>query len=479
MRREAVADAGAASDFTALIALGRASAFYALGGLAYKGIALLAVPLLARLLSPQELGLLDLAAVVASIVGLSVALGGEQAVAYLEPRIERLGALWGSALSIVVTTSAAIVAVLLAFQGPLAQLLTGEASNGAVIAAAAVYGAVIAISAAAMNAVRLHGSPTAYAAASFGIVTAEMVAVLAAAALMRAPVSVLVLAWAVGAAIVAVPILVRHVPELARPQVSLIRRLVAYGVPLVPAAVVWLIGDAWIRATLARETELASLGLYGIAYRIASVLALAVAGFGVAWHPYVYRSAPEDVRPRASGALTYVILALSAIGVALSALAPELIGLVAGDRYAGAGDAVPALAGGLIASAIFVLVSAVVGSAGSTRRVAVAAGIGVVAQALVAGPLIGALSLEGAGLTSLVGYAVAAATLLLSEPSLVRGQRGISLGLAIALSAAGLALAAAMMDSPLGVRAALATLYGATVLGAGFVLRAWKAAPDA
>ena len=58
-----------------LLGLARQSAVYALGGFAYKGLAILAVPLLARLLSPAELGLLDAAAITASLLGLVAGLG--------------------------------------------------------------------------------------------------------------------------------------------------------------------------------------------------------------------------------------------------------------------------------------------------------------------------------------------------------------------------------------------------------------------
>ena len=66
--------------------LGRASVTYALGGLAYKGVALLSVPILARLLTPAQLGLLDLAVVLASVVALAVAIGMDQGIPFLEPR---------------------------------------------------------------------------------------------------------------------------------------------------------------------------------------------------------------------------------------------------------------------------------------------------------------------------------------------------------------------------------------------------------
>ena len=162
-----------------LLALARQSAVYALGGFAYKGLAILAVPLLARLLSPPELGLLDAAAITASLLGLVAGLGTEQGVAWMESRVADERQLWASALAMVGALSLLIVGVAAVAREPLALVLTGEARHGNVVLLAAGYGGVMAFTAAALNVIRLRSTPTWYAVGSFAVVTAEMVAALA------------------------------------------------------------------------------------------------------------------------------------------------------------------------------------------------------------------------------------------------------------------------------------------------------------
>ena len=449
----------AGAERMGLVALSRASLVYALGGLAYKGVALVTIPVLARLLSPANLGMLDLAAVLASLIGLVAVLGTDQAVAFFQPRAESERELWGSALAIVVVGGAGLALAAVAFQVPLAALLTGDGANGPVVAAAGVYGAVVALTATGLNAVRLRGSPAAYAIASFVLVTTEMGVALAIAWFSLGSVALMVLGWAAGATVVLIAIVSRFMARPTWPRPATVRRLAMYGAPFVPAAVAWLAGDALIRGTLARELGPDALGEYGIAYRLASILGLVVTGFGVAWYPYLYRSPAAEVMPRASQALGILILAVAAMGMAVTALAPEIISIIAGAEYADARDAVGPLVGGMTALAAFVLMGAVVGAAGSTRRIPIAALIGAGVQVASSLPLVPAFGLFGAALSSLIGYVVAAVVLGAGEVRMVAGGRPLAIAAIVMFAIVGLVAAVAVSGWHLPARVAVVVVY--------------------
>lgn len=442
-----------------LRALARRSVVYALGGLAYKGLALLAVPLLARLLTPSELGLLDAAAITASLLGLVAGLGTEQGVAWLESRIEDEGRLWASALAMVGAMSLLIVGAVVFAQEPLALVLTGDAQHGGIVLAAAVYGSVISFTAAALNVIRLRSTPTRYAVGSFAVVAAEMTAALSIAWLVPEPVEWMVLGWAASAAAVTFALLWWHLPGLDWPDLHVMRRLAVFGLPLVPAAIAWLAGDVAIRSALARDASLGTLGEYGIAYRIASTLALMVVGFGVAWHPYLFRSPSALVLPRARSVLPALLAGLGAAAVTLSLLAPEVVGVVAGAEYAGAAEAVPFLTGGMVALGLFTLCGGVAGASGSTRSIAIVALSGMGIQAALAAPLVGVMGLMGGGLAGLVGYVVAAAAMTLWVGLPARGRGALEVALVTALTTAGLVASHFLMGSPIMLR--LTVLVGA------------------
>lgn len=438
-----------------VLLLGRRSLVYALGGLAYKGVALLALPIMARLLTPAELGLLDLAAVLASIVAVSAALGTDQGVAYLEPRSSREAGVWASALVLIGVVAGSFVLVALIAGASLAEWITGNPEDGRVILAAALYGLVAALTTTALNAIRLHATATAYAVASFMIVTVEMAAALTIAWRFDAPVALMVLAWAGGALVVVVPLLVRYIPDVAAPRAYTVRRLAVFGGPLVPASVAWLVGDTWIRVMLAQGGELSALGEYGIGHRIASVLLLGVTGFGVAWQPYIFRSAPEDVQGRGAGVLTYLILSLGLGGTVLTGLAPEVIALIAGAAYQEAQQVVAPLSVGAIALGAFVLLSAVVGASGSTGRIALAAVAGMGVQFVAAPILIGTYGLAGAGLASAVGCIAAVGVLVHHERGMLNGGHGTLAALAVGFAVSGVAAAGVAHGWPIGWRVVL------------------------
>ncbi len=460
---------GGAADTGGLRTLAGQTLTYALGGLAYKGIALVTVPILARLLAPDELGLLDAGAVVATVVAILAGMGTEQAVAWLQPRIEDEHQLWGTAVTLVAAGALVLIGIVAIAREPIASLLTGDKDLGPVFVAAAIYGAVMAFTAMGLNAVRLRATPRRYAIASFFVVAGEMSVGLLIAWQLTSPVLAMLLGWAAASALVTAAIFRLHVPRLAAPSIPVIERLVRFGAPLVPAAIAWVVGDVALRSAIARDADLAALGEYGIAFRIATVLAILVTGFMVAWQPYLYRSLPSDVLPRARRAAPALIAVLGAIAIGLTLLAREIVELVAGPSYIGAVSAVPALAGGMVALGLFQLAATLRGAIAGTRVVALAALGGGLVQIVTALVLVESLGIAGAALASLLGYLVAAVAVTWTTRLVSFGADGAWLVATAALVAGGLGLAAWLMWSSLEIRVAATLLTAIAAAGAALL----------
>lgn len=442
---------------------------YALGGLAYKGIALITVPILARLLAPDELGLLDAGAVIASVIAIFAGMGTEQAVAWLEPRIEDEHKLWASAIALVGIGALVLIAIVALAREPIARLLTGDEARAPVFVAAALYGSVMALTATGLNAVRLRATPRRYAIASFCVVTLEMAIGLLIAWRLPSPVPAMLLGWAAASAVVTVAIFRSNVPRLARPSARVTGHLLRFGAPLVPAAISWVLGDVALRSAIARDAGLAALGEYGIAFRIATALAILVTGFAVAWQPYLYRSLPTEVLPRARRAAPALVGVLGAIAVALTLLSQEIVRLVAGPNYMGAVSAVPALAGAMVALGVFQLSATLSGATAGTRIVALAALGGGTVQVLTAFALVDALGIAGAALASLLGYVVAAISLTLTSRLVTFAAPHPGLVVTAVLVAGGLGFAAWLMWAPVEIRVAAVALTAIAACGAAFV----------
>jgi O-antigen/teichoic acid export membrane protein len=229
-----------------------------------------------------------------------------------------------------------------------------------------------------------------------------------------------------------------------------------------------VVGDVAIRSAIARGTDLGVLGEYGIAFRIATVLAILVTGFAVAWQPYLYRSSATEVLPRARRAAPALIAVLGAIAVGLTLLAPEIVEVVAGEQYLGAVSAVPALAGSMVVLGLFQLTATVSGARAETRTVAVAALIGALVQVVAAFVLVARLGITGGALASLLGYLVAAAALTWTTRLVSLRASGKLFVAAAFIVAASLGLATWLMQSPLAIR--LGVAVGTAIVGGAALL---------
>ncbi len=403
---------------------------YALGGLAYKAIALISLPILARLVSPAELGLLDLAVIVALVVSGLGTLGLDTALARMDAETPDPD-VWASAGVVMIAGLLLVGLVGAVLSVPLSSILLADAEHAGVIASGVLYGCVLGACTMGLNIVRLRSRPRRYATYGFIIVLGEMAGALTLAAL-GAPVPVIVMGWVLASAIGTAVLFIREHPPIGRPSLTMVKRLLAFGTPLVPAALVWILADVAVRSAVGRELGLDAMGMYGIALRIASVLTLIVAGFALAWHPFLYRSGATEVRDLAYQAAIRLSAALGALAIVLASLAPEVVTVVAGPRYAGAATVVPALALGATLFGMVTLSAAVLGVDFNTRVLAIASGVGAAIQVVCSALLIDRVGLVGAGTATALGYGVTLAAVAL-KARLPVGRVGLQLVVVIAV----------------------------------------------
>ena len=124
-----------------------------------------------------------------------------------------------------------------------------------------------------------------------------------------------------------------------------------FGLPLVPHAVsnwVLRLSDRWLIALLIGLPVVqvqAAIGVYSFGYQIASIISIIVISFNFAWSPYFFRIGDRPSAPILYRQITTVVIAgLLALAVGLSALAPEIVNVVATSRYAQAVDVIRVVA---------------------------------------------------------------------------------------------------------------------------------------
>ncbi|HKS27276.1 MAG TPA: flippase [Pyrinomonadaceae bacterium] len=123
---------------------------------------------------------------------------------------------------------------------------------------------------------------------------------------------------------------------------GLLKRLLVFGLPLVPA---YLAGWALTfsdRFFLERYADLSQVGVYAIGYSIASVLNMVMGWFNTAWLPYCYSVAEQPgAKEFYARMLTYALTLFTLVAIGLSLFSPEVLYLLATPSYYGAARVVP------------------------------------------------------------------------------------------------------------------------------------------
>jgi O-antigen/teichoic acid export membrane protein len=189
-----------------------------------------------------------------------------------------------------------------------------------------------------------------------------------------------------------------------------LREMLVFSAPLVlSGAAVYLTtyADRWlVRYWLGLE----SLGLYGAAFRIASVTGLVVASLQMAITPIVYENHRDPQTPRVLRTLLTCLLAiiLPAVGL-VAAMSKELVVLLAGSNFEAAAPAAGWLSLGMVLMSLYVFAPGM-GLAKRTKRIALVNGAVGGCNVMLGLALVPTLGIMGAALAYMAG-GVAMATL--------------------------------------------------------------------
>lgn len=396
--------------------LARQTFAYGLSGLIAPIVGLITLPIFARVFTRSQYGLLELGTTMIT-VALTITDAGLTAAVLrsfydYRPGQERERSrvmLTGFVATTVVAV--ALAGAMVAFREPIARWLFGRPGESELVV-------VIALSIPALNTWRYVSQVMRVRLQAFQYLTTTLIAATVTTAL--GIVGVLALGWRVNGFFFAVLVgnLVAAIYGLVvirgglsgRFDAPELKQMLAYGLPLVPAAVA-----AWSlalvdRIILSRLGSLAQVGQYAIANRLASLLIIGLTAFAFALTPFllsIYSESPDQERAARGRTLTYLTFILSLAGLVLTLFAKELIEVLA-PRFNEAYKAVGPLALGAIGYGLVSVLTTGFSIARKTGRLAVLA---VGAAAVNIGlnfALIPVWGIVGAGVATAVGYGVLA-----------------------------------------------------------------------
>jgi O-antigen/teichoic acid export membrane protein len=415
---------------------------YGLGGSVAKVINAFLLPVFTRILTPGDLGIIDLLTSVASIVMVVGGLGIESALMYFyarsqDARERRKIASTALLFALVGTLVASSVALVVE---PLFRTIVGSASYSQAFVLTLVLVPVTLSAGIVMDILRLEFRRRAYAVVSFG--RAVGTALLAIAIVVTTGTGVagymlsLILVNLIS--IAACLWLVRRLVG-ASPQITILRRLLGYGLPLVPLGITaWILtwGD---RVFLAAYGYVGDLGYYAVANRLAQLTFLAVLAVQVAWAPFAITASLDPAhRPAFATVFRIVAFGLLALVAITSLVAGPLVELALPVEYGASIPVVPFLAAAVAVQGMGGLVAIGLLLTERTGRLAMIGGLAAASNVLFNIIAIPTLGILGAGIATFVASAFSFVLIYLAAervyPIGYPGGRFIVASLAIGIS---------------------------------------------
>jgi O-antigen/teichoic acid export membrane protein len=236
-------------------------------------------------------------------------------------------------------------------------------------------------------------------------------------------------------------VLIRHYlkPRFSR---TTLRRMLAYGLPTVPASFAFGFLAALDRYVMQRTRTLDELAVYAVALKFFSIVTIAASAFQLAYGPFAYARARTPEAPRLYARVFSGYVALASLGALVIAMfVPEALRVLAPPAYAGAATPALWLAFAAVVFGAYTVVAIGIGLALRTPLLAWCAGGALAAGAAAHAVLTPRFGGPGAGVATFVGYATAAfLTYRVAQhvhPLPFRGGRAVALiGVAMALALA-------------------------------------------
>ncbi|MBK5111927.1 MAG: oligosaccharide flippase family protein [Thermoleophilia bacterium] len=461
--------------------LASTGAAYTAASIFSKVIAVALLPVYTRYLSPSDYGAAEVmfAAVVA--VSIVIRLGVVEALLrFYYKTDEQPGEVVSTSFAALFWAGTIAALILLPFAGPLSQLLLGESEPA--LARVAIGGLwVLTLSEYLLTIFRLDERARAffYFTLASVLVTIPVTLALVVGADLGA-IGLLLGSYGTGFAFV-VTLIVYHRHRLALlPDLPLLRRMMRFGLPTMPAELSLYSLSFIDRILIARMLGLAEAGLYSLAIKFAQAVNVLVRGFQLAFPPLAYSITDDDEARRAySAVVTWFVVLMAFVVTGIWLLAPWIVRIFAAPEFYGAVDAVGPVSAGTALYAVYMVLLVVLGRTGRTEFnfPATLAGVGTnIGLNLLLLPVWGivgsAVSLVAAYLVVLILMYVFTQRLFPVPYEWIR--LGKTVGAAAILIAVGEVLVPADGFGPLAIRLLLVAAFPAVLLATAFFSRSEK-----
>jgi O-antigen/teichoic acid export membrane protein len=396
-----------------LRSLGRHTLIYGSGYVATAAVSLILVPVFTHAFTPSEYGLLALMLVFYGLGKQVYDLGFTNSVArfYFDESADHAAALrqmQATSLAFLTLYAGTLTASLWIFSTHWSHLLTGSDGHGDLIRIVSLTLLAETLSIVPLTVIRMQERSGLFVAMTLLRLVSSLGLSILFVVVMDWGVRGALLANTIPAGVILVVLLLLEAGNLrAWPSESLLRQMLAFGLPFFPVLLCGWVIDAADRYLLQVFTTRAEVGFYSLGYRFAQVMQLGVAAFMMGWAPLRYRIYEQPDAKAVYRRLTtsYVVVAsLPAVGLAL--FADELVDVVAPPSYAPAADVIPLLVLAYTLQGVYYLMLTGMGVTKRTAPLVWIAALGAAANIGINLLVIPAFGMKGAAATTVLAYAI-------------------------------------------------------------------------
>jgi O-antigen/teichoic acid export membrane protein len=319
---------------------------------------LLALPVYARVLSPQEFGILTLLLTASTLLVLLLSLGFDTALVryFFEARsLDEQRVLVSTCVIFYVVLSTIMILPILAAGDRLTERMLGEWRGSEFFRLLLAVIPLTLLGNLCTQILRNQFRARLYAVLNVGGSTLTIGLGIVAVAYFQWGVAGILSAMLISG-LVMLPIKLWAISALLRPRFSwvVLSELLQFGLPLTAAGMAYWLLSMSDRILLGALASLEDVGRYGVAATLVGALLLANSAFAQAWWPHAvkaYENSREAAAAHYGRVLTYLLAGFGLSAVAMTAFGPELLRLLAGPSFAPAAAAIAPLCLGIVAYA--------------------------------------------------------------------------------------------------------------------------------
>src|SRR3954454_4574308 len=188
---------------------------------------------------------------------------------------------------------------------------------------------------------------------------------------------------------------------------ALLRRLMRFGLPTMPAELSLYLLNFVDRIIIVRTLGLAEPGLYSLAVKFAQGVNVLVRGFQLAWPPLAYSIRDDDEARRAYAAVvTYFVTGCAFVVTGMWLLSRWIARALAAPKFFDSYEAVGLVATGVTLYAIYMVLVVILGRTGRTEFTFPASAAALAANSALNLALVPPLGIVGAGIALVASYIV-------------------------------------------------------------------------